>query len=78
MAKKKGKPTTFSSQPLLVVDGSGIRDEKKSGSRINIPDTQHCYPPYSEVRCCSKKNITHFTVLQYFQCKKIEINALTN
>jgi hypothetical protein len=31
----------FFTSPCFL--GSGIRDGKKSGSRINIPDPQHCW-----------------------------------
>ncbi len=43
VATKQGI-TTFLFSPLSIVAvfGSGIRDGKKSGSGINIPDPQHC------------------------------------
>jgi hypothetical protein len=47
VATKKGWTTNIFSHPsllLLFLDpGSGIRDGRKSGSGINIPDPQHCF-----------------------------------
>ncbi len=39
----------FSPFSFVAVFGSGIRDGKKSGSEINIPDPQHCLAPYDPI-----------------------------
>jgi predicted nucleotidyltransferase len=45
VATKKCRTTNFISPfSFVAVFGSGIRDEKKSGSGINIPNPQHCLP----------------------------------
>jgi hypothetical protein len=43
LSKNVGKNKTFSPFSFVVVVGSGIRDERKIESRINIRDPQHCY-----------------------------------